>query len=223
MSCATRCRRRATARGRDRGAAAEVQLGAEHHEAAGAAHRSAFALTAAGLRIGTLVLPGQLTEDVETRVREHLVPALEVTLGAALERDALVAEVVETAALRRSNGMKTAILRAVSHDLRTPLTAILAASDAMRDPDLDPADREELGSLAFTEATRLARLIDQLLHLSKLQAGAAEPHFAPCSLEEILTAAVADQPDASGVRLNLDRDLPRSTPTRSSSSGHLRI
>ena len=54
-------------------------------------------------------------------------PALEALLSAALEREALLGEVVETAALRRADVVKTALLRAVSHDLRSPLTAISAA------------------------------------------------------------------------------------------------
>ena len=65
------------------------------------------------------------------RVQMRIVPALEALLAAALERDALPAEVVETAALRRSDVIKTALLRAVSHDLRSPLTAILAAAEAL--------------------------------------------------------------------------------------------
>ena len=58
-------------------------------------------------------------------------PALEAILGAAIERDALQREVVETSALRRSDDLKTALLRAVSHDLRSPLTAILTAVGAL--------------------------------------------------------------------------------------------
>lgn len=170
--------------------------------------RRAFPLCPAGKRVGTLVLPDGLGPQVEDRVSERLVPALEATLGAALEREILVGEVVETAALRRSDTMKTAILRAVSHDLRTPLTAILAASDAVRDPALTPAERDELGALAYGEATRLAELIDQLLDLSKLEAGAAEPNMTSSSLEEILDAAVAEQPPSAEIRRSLGPDLP---------------
>ena len=72
-------------------------------------------------------------------------PALEALLAAALERDRLQAEVVETRALRRSDELKTALLRTVSHDLRTPLTAILTAGSALAEGELSRADREELG------------------------------------------------------------------------------
>ena len=58
-------------------------------------------------------------------------PALEALLSAALERERLLGGVVETAALRRADTIKTALLRAVSHDLRSPLTAISAAGEAL--------------------------------------------------------------------------------------------
>ena len=59
---------------------------------------------------------------------EAVRPALEALLAAALERERLTREVVETRALRRSDEIKTAVLRAVSHDLRSPLTAIVAVA-----------------------------------------------------------------------------------------------
>ena len=64
-------------------------------------------------------------------------PALEALVAIALRRDAMQAEAVETAALRRSDDVKTALLRAVSHDLRTPLTAIVAAGHALGDAVAD--------------------------------------------------------------------------------------
>ena len=87
-----------------------------------------FPLREGTRQIGTLVLPDGAPEAVLRRVQARVAPALEALLAAALERDALQAEVVETAALRRSDVIKTALLRSVSHDLRSPLTAILTAS-----------------------------------------------------------------------------------------------
>ncbi len=63
-----------------------------------------------------------------------MVPSLEALVAIALHRDAAQAEAVETAALRRSDELKTALLRAVSHDLRSPLTAIVAAGHALGVP-----------------------------------------------------------------------------------------
>jgi two-component system sensor histidine kinase KdpD len=144
-------------------------------------------------------------------LRERVVPALAALLTAALERDRLQAEVVETAALRRSDVLKTALLRAVSHDLRSPLTSIIAAGDAVRSPNMSPAERDELGGLIVTEAARLSRLVEKLLDLSRLQAGTAEPRRDWCSIEEVVGAAVEhleDRDGDAGVQIAMDPDLP---------------
>ena len=83
-------------------------------------------------------------------------PALEALLSAALEREALLGGVVETAALRRADTVKTALLRAVSHDLRSPLTAISAAGEAVGSPSLSPEEREEMAAV-IQEETRAPR------------------------------------------------------------------
>ena len=90
-------------------------------------------------------------------------------------RDALQAEAVETAALRRSDDVKTALLRAVSHDLRTPLTAIVAAGHALGARSLTGDERSELSAAVVDEGERLSALVDKLLDLSRSQAGRAEP------------------------------------------------
>jgi two-component system sensor histidine kinase KdpD len=116
---------------------------------------------------------------------------------------------VETAALRRADTVKTALLRAVSHDLRSPLTAISAAGEAVASPSLSPPEREELAAVIQEETRRLARLVDNLLDLSRLEAGAAEPRLEWTSIEELIRAAMdelAVRPDE--VTLSIDRDLP---------------
>jgi two-component system sensor histidine kinase KdpD len=135
-------------------------------------------------------------------------PALEALLRAALERDRLTREVVETSALRRSDDIKTAVLRSVSHDLRSPLTAILAAGDALASPTLAAGDRLELADTIAHESRRLARLVDQLLDLSRLQAGTAEQREDWCSLDEVIRAAVEDTGASDRVKLAIAPDLP---------------
>jgi two-component system sensor histidine kinase KdpD len=140
------------------------------------------------------------------REAEAAVDALE---AAAREREQLQAELVETAALRRSDELKTALLRATSHDLRTPLTAILTAGSALVDGELSRADREELGRAIVEEAERLTGLVEKLLDLSRLQAGAAEPRPDWVSIDEILREA-ASSLDPTGERfsLSIDANLP---------------
>ena len=89
-------------------------------------------------------------------LRDRVVPALSAMLGMVLERERLVAEAVQTEGLRRSEAVKTAVLRAVSHDLRSPVTAMIAAGSAVRAPELTPDEREELGRLVVDEGARLA-------------------------------------------------------------------
>ncbi len=71
-------------------------------------------------RLGTLLVPAAAGATQLRRLQDRVVPALEALLSAALEREGLQGEVVETAALRRADAVKTAVLRAVSHDLRSP-------------------------------------------------------------------------------------------------------
>jgi two-component system, OmpR family, sensor histidine kinase KdpD len=161
------------------------------------------------LDVGTLLVPAGLPAHVVERLRERVVPALEAILGAAIERDALLREVVETSALRRSDDLKTALLRAVSHDLRSPLTAILTAVGALESPSVSDGERGELVDDIGVEAERLAHLVDNLLDLSRLEARAAEPRVEWCSIEEVIVAALDDVALPAGTfELALDQDLP---------------
>jgi two-component system sensor histidine kinase KdpD len=167
--------------------------------------RAAVPLRDGDRRLGTLLVP----VSAATVAGERVAPALEAVLGAALEREALTNERVETSALRRSDEIKTAVLRSVSHDLRSPLTAILAASEALSSSAVEADERAELADAIAKEGRRLSRLVDQLIDLSRLQAGTAEPREDWCSLEEVIRASVEDSGEPpERVRLVIDRDLP---------------
>ena len=126
-----------------------------------------------------------------------------------LDRERLQAATIEAEALRRSDEVKTALLRAVSHDLRSPLTAIMAAGEALSSRSIEDGDRRALAGAVSAEAARLSRLVDKLLDLSRLEAGQAQPRLDWCSIEEVVAAAVEDLGDrAELVRVSLDRDLP---------------
>ena len=152
--------------------------------------RVAFPLREGTRRLGTLVVPADTPDAGLARLQERVVPALEALLSAALEREALQGEVVETAALRRADVVKTALLRAVSHDLRSPLTAIAAAGDAIASPSISADEREELAAVIQEEAGALARLVDNLLDLSRLEAGSATPRRDWVSVEDLLRTAL---------------------------------
>jgi two-component system sensor histidine kinase KdpD len=97
----------------------------------------------------------------------------------------------------------------VSHDLRSPLTAISAAGEAIASPGLAPEEREELASVIQEESQRLSRLVDNLLDLSRLEAGAAEPHSDSGSVDELVRAALRELAVGDEqFTLSIDRDLP---------------
>jgi two-component system sensor histidine kinase KdpD len=170
--------------------------------------RLAFPLREGARQLGTLLLPRDAPEATLRRVQERIVPALESLLAAALERDELLGDVVETRALRRSDVLKTALLRAVSHDLRTPLTAIIAAAEPLAAEHVDERDRRELAAGIGVEARRLSRLIDDLLDLSRLEAHAAEPRPQWCSVDEVLHAAAEQVAAQAEFTYAIGDDLP---------------
>lgn len=184
---------------------AAVELGA----VAGDERRLAFPLGEGTRRIGTVLVPSDTPEERLRRLQERVVPALEALLGAALEREALLGDVVETAALRRADVVKTALLRAVSHDLRSPLTAIAAASEALGSTALSEQELVEMAAVIGLETRRLSRLVDNLLDLSRIEAGVAPPRFELTSLDELIGAALSDIAAApADFDLAIARDMP---------------
>jgi two-component system sensor histidine kinase KdpD len=162
-----------------------------------------------GAQIATLLVPQALSPEAETRLRDQVVPTLEALVAIARRRDAMQAEAVETAALRRSDDLKTALLRTVSHDLRTPLTSVVAAGHALGAGTLTPEERAELSSVVVEQGNRLAELVQNLLDLSKLQAGSAAPRSDWVSIDDLVAAAGDGlRPPHSPLRLSVEPGLP---------------
>lgn len=119
------------------------------------------------------------------------------------------AEAIEAEALRRSDELKTVLLRSVSHDLRTPLTSVIAAGSALGSPSLTPGERAELSAGVVGEGKRLSRLVENLLDLSRLETGKAAPHREPTDVVEVVEAA--RESVAGGgelVRVSAEEGLP---------------
>ncbi|MGH2915963.1 MAG: sensor histidine kinase [Solirubrobacteraceae bacterium] len=162
-----------------------------------------------GRQFATLVVPGGLVPQAEQQLQARIVPTLSALVAIAQRRDALNSELVETAALRRSDELKTALLRAVSHDLRTPLTAVVAAGHALGADSLTDQERAELSAAVVDEGTRLAGLVDNLLALSRLQAGSARPRSEWVSVEDLISAAAEGLRERPlHVRIKIDPDVP---------------
>ncbi|HET6945406.1 MAG TPA: ATP-binding protein [Gaiellaceae bacterium] len=164
--------------------------------------RVSYPLAAAERRVGTIYL--ERPRQGSARVRRRLLPALASLLGVAIDRERLAREALEAEALRRSDAMKTALLRAVSHDLRSPLMAILTSAGALAHGELslDRADRRDLTETILGEAERLDRLVSNLLDLSRLEAGAAVPEPGRWAVEDLVLQAI-DAVEAAGDRLEV--------------------
>jgi two-component system, OmpR family, sensor histidine kinase KdpD len=121
----------------------------------------------------------------------------------------LAAERREAEALRRSDALKTIVLQTVSHDFRTPIATISAAVGGLQDEQLalGPEDRRELLDTIGLETARLARLVANVLDLSRLQAGAAAPRPALWSVDDLVGQAVADVSDPGRVGVEVPGDL----------------
>jgi two-component system sensor histidine kinase KdpD len=133
-------------------------------------------LVAGGRRVGRLYMDaaGPADEALTARV----LAVLSSLLATATEREEL----------SRSDATKTALLRSVSHDLRSPLTAIATAGEMLADPGelLSATDRLELLASIRDQARRLDRLVANLLDLSRLEAGAATPVAELWSVDELV-------------------------------------
>ena len=129
----------------------------------------------------------------------------------ALQQGRLAAQAAEADRLAAGNSMRTSLLAAVSHDLRTPLAGIKAASSALRSTDLvlSETDRAELVATVDESADRLAGLVDNLLDMSRLQAGAVTPALSPSELPDVVARALSwlDTDEQDRVRLDWADDL----------------
>jgi two-component system sensor histidine kinase KdpD len=171
--------------------------------------RRALPILAAGERAGTVLIPRDVDPEVARALERRVIPSLETLLAAARRRDELEAQVVETRDLRRTDVVKTALLRSVSHDLRSPLTAIAAAAGGLGSRTLSADQRAELVSVIATESERLTRLVDNLLDLSRLQSGQLEPRKDWTSAEELIEAVIEDgDPGGGPIEPRVEPDLP---------------
>jgi len=127
----------------------------------------------------------------------RLLDAFAAQTAAVLERDRLAAKAADAARLRESDAVRTALLAAVSHDLRTPLAGIKASLTTLLDTSLALTgdDRSTLLRAASDSADRLDSLVANLLDLSRIQTGAVRPRLEPTSLDEVLQLALRGVPD----------------------------
>jgi two-component system sensor histidine kinase KdpD len=132
-------------------------------------------------------------------------------LAAAIDRRAVGAQAARAQSLAEADELRTALLQAVSHDLRTPLAGIKASASSLRQPDIDwsEEDRDEFLRTIEDETDRLTALVVNLLDMSRIQADAVAPATRPVGLEEVVPAAVAGLGErGQGVAVDVPESLP---------------
>lgn len=166
-------------------------------------------LTAAGGPVGALLAKGERLRPAE----RALLRTYANQAALALERARLREQVLRNELLEQADRWKDALLSAVSHDLRTPLATVKAAVSELRRGDvrLGAADADELLGLVETQSDRLARLVTNLLDLTRISAGALELHREVVPVEELVVDALeslAGTDVPARARLVLPEHLP---------------
>jgi two-component system, OmpR family, sensor histidine kinase KdpD len=141
---------------------------------------------------------------------ERLAEGLAGLIDVERERRRVASRSAEAEATRRADVAKTALLHAISHDLRSPLTAITTAASGLRSNALPREDRDALVEAIEAESARLARLVDDLLDLSRIEAHAVNPRTDWCDLGDVVARATAQAESRSEhpIELALPADLP---------------
>jgi two-component system, OmpR family, sensor histidine kinase KdpD len=150
-----------------------------------------------------------LTRDVdwEPEAIERVAEPIGRLIDVAVEREQVSDRAAENEAARRAEVAKTAILHAISHDLRSPLTAITTAGSTLA-IGVSEAERSELIEVIETESARLARLVDDLLDLSRIESGAVAPQADWCDLHDVVASAAAHASGEHPIEFRLPAELP---------------
>jgi two-component system sensor histidine kinase KdpD len=152
-----------------------------------------------------LEVSGQATSATTSLLAGYTAQAV-----AALDRARLRTQAAQAEALAEGDRMRTALLRAVSHDLRTPLASIKASVSSLRQTDVHWTAEDEAELLANIEqnADRLDALVGNLLDMSRLQAGSLEPFLRATAVDEVAPVALRGLDDAEHLLIVVPDDLP---------------
>ena len=161
--------------------------------------------------IGVLALAPRLGHALQTEQRSFL-QAFAQQAAFAFERARLAERAHEAALRARAEQLRSSLLSAVSHDLRTPLASITGAATSLRDaPQLSDATRRDLLASICDEAERLERLVANLLDMTRLESGGLSPRRDWVPLDELIGAALTRLEAKLGARsivTRIDADLP---------------
>ncbi|MER9972299.1 sensor histidine kinase KdpD [Mesorhizobium sp. M0085] len=171
----------------------------EHNRAAGrgadtlpGAKRLYLPLRTGRTAVGVVGLDNDKQGPLLTPEQQRLLDALADQAAVAIERIQLVADVDRAKLAAEADRLRSALLTSISHDLKTPLAAIMGAAGTLRDFEaaLPEQDRAELLSTVLDEAERLNRFIANLLDMTKIESGTMEPNYAFHYLGDIVGSAL---------------------------------
>jgi two-component system, OmpR family, sensor histidine kinase KdpD len=169
---------------------APTELGTPRAQSFDADDLLVLALAAAGRPVGLLVLSGG------TAARHEREPLLLFAnhIALAIERAQLREQALQSRVTEEMAGLARTLVAAVSHDLRTPLASIKASSSTLADPGLDisPEAGRRLATLIDMQVDRLDKLVQNLLDMSRIQAGVLQPHRAVTPLADLVSSVVSD-------------------------------
>jgi len=166
-----------------------------------------------GLRL-TAWGPDLIGEDRQALAR------LAAAAARTLETQRLADEVARAQDLAEVDRVRAALLAAVGHDLRTPLAGVKAAVSSLRQPDLDlpPEARAELLATIEESTDRLDALVENLLSMSRLQAGMLSVNLEPVAPDAVVAQALLHQPTGTG---RVEVDVPEGLPLVNTDPGLL--
>lgn len=191
-------------------AATHGQPAGQGTDTLGSAHGRYVPLRTAQRTLGVL---GVVLEEPVTLDQERQMDAFAAQAALAIEATQLGDEARQAQILREKEKLQSAVLNAISHDLRTPLVSITGALSSLRETAavLAVEDQQELLDGAILEADRMNRLVGNLLDMSRLEAGGLRLRREPYDLQEVIAVARAQlKTRLSGreLRIDLPDDLP---------------
>jgi two-component system sensor histidine kinase KdpD len=142
--------------------------------------------------IGIIGIDSDKPGPLLTPDQRRLLDALSDQSAIAIERVRLVEEMDRVKRTAETDRLRSALLTSISHDLKTPLAAILGAGGTLRDlaTSLSEAQKADLVATVIEESERLNRFIANLLDMTRLESGALAPHATPCDLGEVVGSAL---------------------------------
>ncbi|TGP19314.1 sensor histidine kinase KdpD [Mesorhizobium sp. M2D.F.Ca.ET.233.01.1.1] len=192
----------------------------EHNRAAGrgadtlpGAKRLYLPLRTGRTAIGVVGLDNDKQGPLLTPEQQRLLDALADQAAVAIERVQLVADVDRAKLEAEADRLRSALLTSISHDLKTPLAAIMGAAGTLKEfaPALPEKDRAELLSTVVSESERLNRFIANLLDMTRIESGAMEPNYALNYVGDIVGSAL-NRAQTITVEHTIETDIPADLP-----------